>query len=60
MGWSNGLAHWTDAETAYISVAFSWRLPDAYSLAVNYREQGYKVRAGWAWVSMPARLTWLM
>ena len=46
MGWSNGLAHWTDDETAYISVAFSWRLPDAYSLAVNYREQGYKVCAG--------------
>lgn len=46
MAWSNGLAEWTDGDTAYLSVAFSWRLPDAYQRAVWYRSAGYKVRAG--------------
>jgi len=44
--WSNGLAHWTEDRTAFISVVFSWRLPDAYQLAVWYAAQGYAVRAG--------------
>jgi hypothetical protein len=44
--WSGGLAHWTEGETAFLSVAFTWRMNDAYSLAVSYRQQGYKVRAG--------------
>lgn len=46
MGWSGGLAEWTDEDTAYLSVAFSWKLPEAYQKAVWYRAQGYKVRAG--------------
>jgi hypothetical protein len=46
MGWSGGLAQWVDGDTAYLSVVFSWRLPDAYQRAIWYREQGYKVRAG--------------
>lgn len=48
MGWSGGLAEWTDEEnkTAFLSVAFSWRLPDAYQKAIWYKAQGYKVRAG--------------
>lgn len=46
MGWVGGLADWTDSDTAYISVAFSWRLPDAYQRAVWYKAQGYRVRAG--------------
>ena len=44
--WSGGLAEWVDGDTAYLSVAFSWRLPDAYSRASWYRQQGYKVLAG--------------
>ena len=45
-GWSNGLAEWVEGDTAYLSVVFSWRLPDAYQRAVWYKSQGYKVRAG--------------
>lgn len=44
--WSNGLAEWTDGDTAYLSIAFTWRLPDAYSRAIWWRSLGYKVRAG--------------
>lgn len=44
--WSGGLAEWTDGDTAYLSIAFSWRLPDAYSRAAWYRQQGFRVRAG--------------
>jgi len=46
MGWSGGLADWTDTDTAYISVAFSWMLPKAYQRAAWYKAQGYRVRVG--------------
>lgn len=44
--WVNGLAEWTEGDTAFLSVAFTWRLDDAYQRAVWYRALGYKVRAG--------------
>jgi hypothetical protein len=44
--WVNGLAEWTEGDTAYLSVAFTWRLDDAYMRACWYRAQGYRVRAG--------------
>ena len=44
--WIGGLADWTEGDTAFLSVAFTWRLPDAYSRAVWYKSQGYKVKAG--------------
>jgi hypothetical protein len=44
--WGGGLAEWIEDDTAYLSVAFSWRLNDAYMRAVWYRAQGYRVRAG--------------
>ncbi|RUV66219.1 MAG: hypothetical protein EOR26_05030 [Mesorhizobium sp.] len=44
--WSGGLAEWTDDDTAYLSVAFTWRLNDAYQRARWYKAAGYKVRAG--------------
>jgi hypothetical protein len=44
--WSGGLAEWVEGDTAYLSVAFTWRLNDAYSRACWYRSAGYKVRAG--------------
>lgn len=46
MSWSGGLAEWVENDTAYLSVAFSWRLPDAFQRAAWYRAQGYIVRAG--------------
>jgi hypothetical protein len=42
----DGLAEWVEGDTAYLSVAFTWRLDDAYSRALWYRAQGLKVRAG--------------
>lgn len=44
--WIDGLAEWTEGDTAFLSVAFSWRLDDAWQRAIWYRAQGYKVRAG--------------
>lgn len=44
--WCGGLAEWIEGETAYLSVAFTWRLNDAYQRAVYLRAQGYRVRAG--------------
>lgn len=44
--WVKGLAEWVDGDTAYLSVAFTWRLNDAYSRASWYRQMGYRVRAG--------------
>lgn len=46
MPWHSGLVSWTDNDTAYISVVFSWMLPQAYQSAVWYKAQDYKVRAG--------------
>lgn len=46
MSWSNGFAEWIEGDTAYLSIAFSWRLIDAYQRAVWYKTQGYRVRAG--------------
>jgi hypothetical protein len=44
--WVKGAAEWIDGDTAYISIAFTWRLDEAYSRAVWYKAMGYKVRAG--------------
>jgi hypothetical protein len=44
--WVDGLAEWTDGGTAYLSIAFTWRLNDAYQRACWYRAAGYRVRAG--------------
>lgn len=44
--WVGGLAHWTEGDTAYLSIAFTWRLNDAFAMASWYRQSGFKVRAG--------------
>lgn len=46
LSWYGGIAEWTEGDTAFISVAFSWKLPDAYQRAVWFKSQGLKVRAG--------------
>ena len=45
-GWARGLAEWIDGDTAYLSVAFTWRLQDAYQRAIFHRAAGLRVRAG--------------
>ena len=44
--WPDGLAEWTDGDTAYLSIAFTWKLDEAYARACWYKSAGYKVRAG--------------
>jgi hypothetical protein len=44
--WSGGFAEWTEGDTAYLSIAFSWRLADAFSRAIWYQRAGYRVLAG--------------
>lgn len=44
--WCGGLAEWTDSDTAYLSVAFTWKLDDAYQRAIYWKSLGYRVRAG--------------
>jgi|SRR5882724_1238999 len=53
MTWVDGLAEWTDGDTAYLSIAFTWRINDAYMRAVWYRAQGYRVLAGGPAVFLP-------
>lgn len=47
--WKKGLTDWTQGNTAYISVVFSWNLQAAYQRAIWYRALGYRVRAGGGW-----------
>lgn len=44
--WVDGLAEWTEDDTAFLSIAFSWKIGEAYQKAIWWRELGYKVRAG--------------
>lgn len=44
--WIGGLAEWIDGNTAYLSIAFTWLLDQAYARAIWYRALGFKVRAG--------------
>ena len=44
--WKKGIVEWVDADTAYISVVFTWDAAKAFSRAVYYRQMGYRVRVG--------------
>ncbi len=46
MVWGGGLAEWDDGDTTNISVAFTWRLDDAYMRAVFAKARGQRVRVG--------------
>jgi len=43
---SDGLAEWQEGDTAFLSLAFTWRLDDAYMRAMWWRARGFRVRAG--------------
>lgn len=45
-GWIKGVAHWREGENAFISVAFTWRLPEARRVVDYYRALGCHVRVG--------------
>jgi hypothetical protein len=44
--WVGGLAEWREADTVFLSVAFTWKLEEAYARAMFARAQGLKVKAG--------------
>ena len=46
--WAKGPVCWTDESerTAFVSVAFTWDMHDAYQSASFYRALGYRVRVG--------------
>jgi hypothetical protein len=49
MSWpGGGLAHWRDEETrtAFLSIAFTWKIDEARRLAEYYLGLGYRVKAG--------------
>jgi hypothetical protein len=46
VSWSGGLAEWQEGDTTYLSVAFTWKLNDAYSRALFAKAQGMNVVAG--------------
>ena len=50
--WLKRIAHWTEKDTAFLSLAFTWQLPQTWSLAIWYSQQGYRVRAGGPAVSL--------
>ncbi len=46
MTWSGGIAEWIENDTVFISVAFSWKLQEAYQRAVWHKQNGMIVRVG--------------
>jgi len=50
--WPKKAIDWIEDGVAYVSVPFTWELPQAYSRCVFLREQGYSVRAGGPAVSL--------
>lgn len=50
--WPKKAIDWIEDGTAFVSVPFTWELPQAYSRCVFLREQGYHVRAGGPAVSL--------
>lgn len=44
--WIGGLAEWREGDTVFISVAFTWKLEEAYYRARFAKLQGLNVRAG--------------
>jgi hypothetical protein len=44
--WTGGLAHWVEGDRAYISCAFTFKLPEARKVALYYGATGKKVFAG--------------
>jgi len=46
MSWSKRYLEWHKGKDAYLSVVFTWDLPQAYQRAVWLRTMGYEVHAG--------------
>lgn len=44
--WAKGVVAWVEGDIAFLSVVFSWQLPEARHLAEGYHSAGMEVRAG--------------
>lgn len=44
--WVGGLAEWSDDETVYLSIAFTWKIDEAYGRAQFAKALGKKVKIG--------------
>src|SRR3546814_4650034 len=44
--WVGGLAEWVEGDTACLSIAFTWKLDEAYQRALWFKSLGMKGRAG--------------
>src|ERR1017187_4363757 len=56
MTWCGGLAEWQEGNTLYLSIAFTWKLDEAYSRALFAREvQGLTVKAGGPALFLPEK-----
>jgi len=53
-GWVDGLAEWTEGDTAYLSIAFTWKLREARDRARSYAALGYRVIAGGPALFLPS------
>ena len=45
-GWSKRFLEWREGDNAYLSVVFTWDLPEAFQRAVWLRQMGYTLFAG--------------
>jgi hypothetical protein len=59
MSWSKGYVEWIENDTAFLSIAFSWKIRQAYSRAIWLKSEGYKVRAGGPGLSSTALKRWM-
>ena len=50
--WTKKILEWTEKDKAYLSVVFTWQLPDAWSRCVWLNQQGYDVHVGGVAVSL--------
>jgi hypothetical protein len=50
--WSKKILEWTKDKKAYLSVVFTWQLPEAWSRCVWYKQQGYEIHVGGVAVSL--------
>ena len=51
--WIGGLAEWNEGDTTMISIAFTWKIQDAYMRAVFAKARGQHVKVGGPAVFLP-------
>lgn len=54
MSWIGGLAEWTEGDTLYLSIAFTWKIDEARARAVFARACGKRVVAGGPALFLPS------